>query len=105
MWLPGSAPLMGVHWALQQVAGRFGAVVAQQALHAQPYVAVALHRGFRQQCHGGQVAYAVGHKMPPLVTGELVQARPVVRPPPVLIVYPSGDRSLLLQPLLQVRRG
>ena len=96
--LPGRAPLMGLPWALPQVVGRFG---------AQPYVVV--RRAFPQHHHGRQVAHAVGHEMLLLVAGEPVQRQAeawlVVRPPPVLVVYPSGDSSLLLQPLLQVRKG
>ena len=51
----------------------------------------------------------MGHQMLLLVTSEPVQgqaeARRVVWPPSVLIVYSSGDRCLLLQPLLHVRGG
>ena len=47
--------------------------------------------------------------MPLLVIAETVQgqaeARPVVQPRIVLVVYPSGDSYLIEQPLLQVRRG
>ena len=60
--LSGRVPLMGLHWALPQVAGRFGAAATQQVLRAQSYVVV--YRAFRQHSHGGQVAHAVGHEMP-----------------------------------------
>ena len=97
--MPGRAPLMGLHWALPQVAGRFWAAGAQQARRAQPYVAVCC--ALRKYRHGGQVAHAVGYEMPLLVASEPVQgqveARLVVWPPPVFVVHPSWDRRLLLQ--------
>ena len=51
----------------------------------------------------------MGHEVPFLATGEPAQgqaeARPVVGSPSVLVVHPSGDRRLLLQPPLQVSGG